>query len=188
MRVLLVSLVAGGLLLAPPVCAQFNPSPNDPQAPVDLPVFHGTFADFKRVDFVCNAETSGDYATESICNIARNTTRSGALDSGLDFGEDVRGDNDDGFVVLVRLTSSGTVPRALSALVQASRYYAGALDKEGRYNTPATWPRRGKLVMYEEIVTGVGQGDSLENGMRVGVRRQIQALFARIRQEQKEAR
>ncbi len=187
MRVFSVVLVTG-LLLASTAGAQFNPSPNDPQAPVDLPSFHGNFADFKRVDFVCNADTSGDYATESICTVARNTTRSGALDSGMDFGEDLHRDNDDGFVVQVRITSSGTVPRAMSVLVQASRYYAGAQDKEGHYNTPATWPRRGKLVMYEEIVTGVGAGDSLENGMRVGVRRLIQSLFARIRQEQKEAR
>ena len=165
-----------------------QPASRDPQAPVKLPRFNGSFADFRRVDFVCRSDSSGDYISNAICTVAQNTAHSAALDSDLRFGSDLRNGGNDGFVLLVRVTSSGVAPRAVSVLVQASRYYESAVDKDAPFETAAAWPRHGKLVMYEEIITGVGQGDTLENGMRVGVRRVIQGLFARIRDEQKDAR
>ncbi len=172
---------------APPSTANYT-AQSDPQAPVTSGNKNGSLADFDRVDFFCRSDSGRDYTVESICMVARNTTMSGASELGLRYGDDPTLNSENGFVLLVRITSSGKVPRAISAMIQASRYYDQAVDLKAPHASAAAVSRRGKLVMYEEIITGVGQGDGLENAMRVSVRRVIQGLFARIRQDKKDSR
>jgi hypothetical protein len=64
--------------------------------------------------------------------------------------------------------------------VEASRYYNEAVDKAEDPDSPAGFPRRGKLVFFEDTITGVGAGDSLENGIRAGMRHVMHKLFSEI--------
>ena len=173
----LLSLLALLLLTAIPAQAQLNPSPNDPQAPVTLPAFSGKATDFSRIEFLCASETDGDYISTAICTAAETETRSQARRRGIDVFNSNGGEDDKAFTIFVQITSAGRVPRGMSVRVEASRYYEKAIDQEAGYNEPAAFPRRGKLVFYDETITGVGQGDSLEEPLRRRARQLVQNFF-----------
>jgi hypothetical protein len=171
------------LLLAVPAFAQYMPSPSDPQAPVEIEKYRGNFADFEHVQFLCSSDTSGDYISNALCTAAENAVRSGARDAGLSFREGTNRESDDTFMIYVQITSAGTAPRGMAVRLEASRYYEKAIDRAVRSTTPAFHPRPGKLVMWEETITGVGQGDSLEDPMRRRVRHLLQGFFTMVERQ-----
>lgn len=173
----LPSLVALGLLVAMPAMAQYNPSPNDPQAPVEIARYGGNLKDFRTIEIHCYSETAGDYISNALCTAADTEIRARALQNGLRVRESGGEEADDAFTLYVHITSAGIAPRGISVRVEASRYYQAAVDQNASYRDAAAHPRRGKLVMYEETITGVGQGDTLEEAMRQRLRRVIQNFF-----------
>lgn len=176
------------LLLAVPASAQYMPSPSDPQAPVDVPRYRGNFSDFAYVQFLCSSETSGDYIATALCTAAENAVRSGARDAGFSFREGSNRDPDDTFTIYIRITSAGRVPRAVAVQLEASRYYEKAMDRAVRSSTPAFFPRAGKLVMWEDTITGIGQGDNLEYQLRRQVAAVLDGFFSMAKQQKDEAR
>lgn len=178
------------LLWALPVQAQtYSPTPYaDPQAPVQTQRSHGTLADFGNIHFVCRSDTSGDYASSGICTVARHDAHSAAMDLGLNLDDNTAREDPEGMVLYLHISSSGNVPRAMAVQIQLYRRYEEAVDKAAGNNDPAATPRQGKLVFYEETVTGAGVGDDLEGAMRGGVRAVLSSMFAKIQHEQEDAR
>ena len=176
----LLNILAIVSLLATPAYAQYNPSPNDPQAPVDVPRYHGTLADFDKVQLLCASDTGGDYISNALCTVADTEVRAGARQVGMSFVAGSNREEDDTFMIYVHITSAGRVPRGMSVHVEASRYYSEAVDRSARNSTAAAFRRAGKMVFWEDNITGVGQGDSLEEPMRRRLRQLIQQLFKQI--------
>lgn len=157
--------------------AQFNPSPNDPQAPVEIPRFNGNMKDFEEVEFLCYSQAAGDYISTALCEAADNEARKAARDNDLRFR--VSGGREDAksFTLYVYITSAGVAPRAMSIRVEASKFMKEAVDKEASYLDPASAGRTGKLVMFENTITGVGYRDNLESQLRHDLRRVIRDFF-----------
>lgn len=152
----------------------------DPQAPVHTPRQKGDFSDFDTVEVLCSADTSGDYIATALCTLTNDIARDKGRDAGLRVVPGGGRERSDSFTLFVRVSSAGTAPRAVSVRVEASRYYERAIDQEAGHNEPASFPRRGKLVMYEETVTGVGQGDNLEMNMRANLKKVLNGFFVRL--------
>lgn len=168
------------LLMASPALAQYNPSPADPQAPVTIPRFAGTLKDFSTIEFLCTSEASGDYVSTGICAAAEAAVRDYAGGLRMSVVPAAGRSKDDSFVIFVRVTSAGTVPRGMAVSIEASRYMEAAIDKSAGFNEPAIFPRRGKLVFWQETATGVGQGDRLEMQLRRRVQGLVRLLFSQI--------
>ena len=168
------------LLMASPALAQLSPSPNDPQAPVSIPRFSGTLKDFSEIEFICSSEASGDYVSVGICAAAEGAVRDYANKLRMSVVPSSGRNKDGSFVVYVRITSAGTVPRGMAVTIEASRYMEAAVDKSVRNSDPASFPRRGKLVFWQESATGVGQGDRLEMQLRRRVQSLVRQLFSHI--------
>lgn len=173
----LLSLLVLLLLANMPAQAQLNPSPNDPQAPVEISRYRGDLTDFDTVETHCYSTTAGDYISTSLCTAADNEIRSRALRNGLKVRLSGGSPDSKAFTMYVHISSAGVAPRGISVRVEASRYYEAAVDQKAGYRDPASTPRRGKLVFFEETITGVGQGDNLEEAMRLRLRRVIQGFF-----------
>lgn len=173
-----LSLFVALLFAAAPASAQYNPSPNDPQAPVELPRYQGKLSDFEKVELLCTSDTSGDYISTSLCTAADVETRSLAQRYHLDVKQSSGNEDDRAFTLYVHITSAGTAPRGMSVHVEASRYMREAVDQRAGHAMPMAFPRAGKLVMYQETITGVGQGDSLEEPLRRRLRGLIRQFFA----------
>lgn len=173
-----LSLVAALMLASLPAQAQLNPSPNDPQAPVEIARFKGDLSDFGTVEILCNSDSAGDYLSTALCTAADNEIRTLAQRYHLNIRQGGGNEGDDSFTFFIRITSAGQFPRAVAVQVEASRYMKEAVDQSAGYRDPAAFRRPGKLVMYQETITGVGQGDGLEGRMRLQLRRVIQAFFA----------
>lgn len=168
------------LLMASPALAQLNPSPNDPQAPVTIPRFSGTLKDFSTIEFLCTSEASGDYVSTGICAAAEGAVRDYAGDLRMSVVPSAGRNKDDSFIIYIRVTSAGTAPRGMAVTIEASRYMEAAIDKNARNSDPASSPRRGKLVFWQETATGVGQGDRLEMQLRRRVQSLVRLLFSQI--------
>jgi len=173
----LPSLVLALSLLALPAHAQFNPSPNDPQAPVELQRYKGEMTDFEKVEFLCYSTTSGDYISTALCTAAEVEANKQAREYRLGFSKSGGNEDPKAFTLYVHITSAGTVPRGMSVRVEASRYYEQAIDQRAGYRDPANTGRSGKLVFFEETITGVGQGDNLEYQLRRRVKALIEKFF-----------
>lgn len=174
----LLNLVAALMLVAVPAQAQFNPSPNDPQAPVEMDHYRGDLRDFTKVEFLCYA-SDADYITTAICTAAENEANAQAREHRLAFTKATGGHSDDkAFTLYVHITSAGAAPRGMAVRVEASRYYVEAVDQRAGHRDPAAFARSGKLVFFEETTTGVGRGDNLELQLRQRVQGIVQKLFA----------
>lgn len=172
-----LSFLVALLLAAVPAYAQYNPSANDPQAPVDAPRYHGKMSDFEKVELLCVSDTSGDYISTALCTAADVEIRSLAQRYHFDVKQSSGSEDDRAFTFYIHITSAGTAPRGMSVQVEASRYMREAVDRRAAHNMPMAFPREGKLVMYQEVITGVGQGDSLEEPLRRRLRGLIRAYF-----------
>lgn len=152
----------------------------DPQAPVHIPRFKGDYSDYDTVEVLCSSDASGDYISTALCTLTNDLARGRGRDVGLRVVPSSGRDRNDSFTLYVHIASAGLAPRAISVRVEASRYYQGAIDREAGHNEPASAPRRGKLVMFEETITGVGQGDSLEMSMRSNLQRVLNGFFDKV--------
>lgn len=152
----------------------------DPQAPVSIPRYKGDFSDFESVEVLCSSDTSGDYISTALCTLANDVARDKGRDVRLRVYPSGGEERKDSFTLYVRITSAGIAPRATSVRVEASRYYEAAVDREAGYRDPAFFPRRGKLVMFEETITGVGSGDNLEMNLRAHLQAILNRFFARV--------
>lgn len=167
-------------LSAIPAEAQFVAGNGDPQAPVVLERFQGTAADFRTVQLFCASDTAGDYISNALCTVADTEVRKGARDLGINFRSGSDREDGETFTVYVHITSAGTAPRGMSVRVEASRYYGEAIDQAAPHRSPAAFPRSGKLVFFEETITGVGQGDSLEEPLRRRLRTVVGGFFRNL--------
>ncbi len=169
------------LVLAVPALAQTA----DPQAAVPTSYFKGKLSDFDKVQILCSGDESGDLLTNALCAVVDTEVRTGARDAGMDVVVGNPKEKGDSFTIFARVHSAGKYPRAVSVRVEASRYYEAAVDKDARYATAATAERSGKLVMWEETITGVGGGDALEMPMRKRLREVLRALFKDIERDRR---
>lgn len=177
----LLKLVLCLVVITSPALAQYSPSPNDPQAPVETPRYKGRVTDFPKMRFLCNADTSGDYIATAVCSTGEIEARTQARY--LDFDMDMLSgrDNDNSIILYVHVTSAGRAPRATSIHFELSRTVDGGVDSEADRNSPAAFPRRGKLVIYEDTITAIGQGDSLEEALRRSLQVQLRKMFRMIK-------
>lgn len=168
------------LFLAAPALAQNAPpdNPNDPQAPVHVPRYHGTINDFTKMHFICTSDASGDYLSSNACATAESQARRGANDADFDIESGGR-ESDKGFTLSVEITSSGKLPRAVAVYVQASRRYKGAVDMESSSTDPAREPHSGKLVFWEKKILAVSNsyGDDLDDAVRIAINGVIKQFF-----------
>jgi hypothetical protein len=145
--------------------------------------YNGTLSDFKKVQVLCLTNGSGDYLMAAICAAADSAVRSYAHGTGFEVEPGYMPDRDDAFTIYVSAMSAGDARRAVSVRIEASREYAKAIDTEASGRDPAAYPRKGRLVMFEDSITAYGLGDTLESNVRRNLKGIIESLFLRIRRE-----
>lgn len=185
LKLFLLSLVCVVPLITAPACAVSATDDQgyvaeDPQAPVSIPRYKGNFADFDSVEVLCSSDTSGDYISTALCTLANDVARDKGRDARLRVYPSGGRERNDSFTLYIRITSAGVAPRATSVRVEASRYYEAAVDRDAGHREAASFPRRGKLVMFEETMTGVGSGDNLEMNLRAHLQAVLNRFFARV--------
>lgn len=145
--------------------------------------YKGLLSDFKKVQVLCLTDRGGDYLMAALCAATESEVRSAARAADLDVVPGYKPDEDDAFTVFVSVTSAGDARRAVAVRVEASREYEKAIDNAADGRDPASYPRKGRLVMFEDTITSFGLGETLESQLRANLKGVIRKLFLGIKQE-----
>ncbi len=144
--------------------------------------YHGTLNDFKKIYIQCAATDSGFQLTSGLCALVEMESRTAARGTNLRV-EPGNNEGKDGLTLSVKLDVIEGGLSAISVLVEVSRQYQEAVDKDASSNHPAATPRAGRMVFFSNSFTALGRGDMFDETVRGKLRGTIRQFFRTVESE-----